>query len=313
MTDTCPRVSCPGRRPGPAAGPVPTSPFPGQHGARTARLAVLLLMVLPFATVAQEAAEDDIFAPVPMWSLPEAETLRRGMLDAMPGVPLRIQARLRAKGASGRIETKAKAEVQWLPGADHLQADYRVTDAFGGDEERLEIRRPRDSARLPTPPEQGSGQRPARVTMYSGEPTVRVSDPDLYARIRETDLTWMDLSLSFLWWTGGKTVDREKVRGHTCWVVNTPAPAGEAGHAYSRVRMWIDAKVLMLLKAEAFDHEGNMVRRLLVDSFKKIDEVWFIKDIDVYSFPSRHKTTLRVDSVDVIGGAEAPPEEGGEG
>jgi hypothetical protein len=112
-------------------------------------------------------------------------------------------------------------------------------------------------------------------------------------------------------------VAREKASGRTCWVVSVPAPPAAEGtpadHAYDRVKMWIDARVFVLLKAEAFDRQDNMVRRLLVDSFKKIDEVWFIKDIDVYSFPSRHKTTLRVDSVEIVGGAETPSGAGGEG
>ena len=244
--------------------------------------------------------EEDLFAPVPMYALPDAATLRARVLDAMPGVPLRIEARLQAKQPSGTIETEAHAEVVLEPVGDVLQATYRVTDAFGGEEERLEIRRERHGG-------------PVSTIFYSGEPAVRVEDPDLYARVRGTDLTWIDLSLSFLWWEGGETVGRERLRGRTCYVVDTPAPGGGEDHGYARVKLWLDAKVDVLLKAEAFDRDGAMVRRLLVDSFKKIDEVWFIKDIDIYTLPARHKTTLRVDTVKIIGEAEAPPATGDEG
>lgn len=266
----------------------------------TFHLSLMILVALAWPVL---AAEDDLFAPVPMYVLPDAESLREGVLEAMPGVPLRIEARLQAKQGSGKIETEARAEVRLIPGREAREAVYRVTDAFGGDEERLEVRRPREG--------------PPSCSFYSGEPPVRADAPDLYARIRETDLTWMDLSLSFLWWEGGKTVGRERVRGRFCYVVDTPAPAGPGsgadGAGYSRVKMWIDAHATVLLKAEAFDREGNMVRRLLVDSFKKIDEVWFIKDIDVYSLPSRHKTTLRVDAVEVMGDSGVLPVEKSDG
>ena len=181
---------------------------------RRACLGVLCGIALPLSgETGQEAeAARDVDALVPMWSyeLPEAETLRSAVLAAMPHQPLRIEARLLSKKRSGRIESEIRAEVQLLPGPDGYRALYSITDAFGGAEEQLEILRP------------PSG--PPRLAYRAGDPPAPRDLPDLYAAIKQTDVTWIDLSLSFLWWRGGETVGRERLRGRTCYVVETPAP-----------------------------------------------------------------------------------------
>ena len=49
-----------------------------------------------------------------------------------------------------------------------------------------------------------------------------------------------------------------------------------------------------MLQAAAYYAQGQLVKMLEVKSFKKIRGVWIIQDLDVQSFPVRHKTTLRV-------------------
>jgi len=45
-----------------------------------------------------------------------------------------------------------------------------------------------------------------------------------------------------------------------------------------------------------------------IKSFKKIEGLWTIQDIDVESFPSRHKTLLRVRDVEAAApAAESEP------
>ena len=63
----------------------------------------------------------------------------------------------------------------------------------------------------------------------------------------------------------------------------------------------------MLLQAEAYNVLGEKIRRMSIDSFKKIDGVWFIKDIDLYTYPERDRTTMRVRSLrSLIGEVEEP-------
>ena len=39
------------------------------------------------------------------------------------------------------------------------------------------------------------------------------------------------------------------------------------------------------------------MRRLVVDSVRKINDRWFVSEIELWSYPSKHHTYLRVQSV----------------
>ena len=132
----------------------------------------------------------------------------------------------------------------------------------------------------------------------------------LSGAIQETDVTWIDLSLSFLWWRGGQTVGAEKIKGRFCYVVDLPIPEGSA-MGLAGVRLWIDPQAHVMMRAAAMDMAGQMMRRLEVKSLKKIDEIWMVKDLEIRSYPSRHKTMLRVRSVEVLSDGPQPSRDGG--
>ena len=54
----------------------------------------------------------------------------------------------------------------------------------------------------------------------------------------------------------------------------------------------------MLLHTAANDAGGIRTRLLQVKSFKKINKVWMIQNLDMQSFPSGHKTVMRVRQVE---------------
>ena len=114
--------------------------------------------------------------------------------------------------------------------------------------------------------------------------------------IEGTDISWMDLSLSFLWWPHARTVGGDEVRGRDCVVLDVPAPgadyAGIAG-----VRLWIDPKIPVMLRAVSYGLDGLASREVEVKAFKKINDRWVIQVIEVESQPSGHKTILRVRDV----------------
>jgi hypothetical protein len=82
--------------------------------------------------------------------------------------------------------------------------------------------------------------------------------------------------------------------------VDLRAPVGEAGE-YAGVRLWIDPQIRILLQAAAYDVRGGLLKMLEVKSFKKIRGVWIIQNLDVQSYPLRHRTTLRVKEAAVEG------------
>ena len=77
------------------------------------------------------------------------------------------------------------------------------------------------------------------------------------------------------------------------------------------VRLWIEAKVHVLLQAEAYDARQQRLRALRIKSFKKIKDLWMIEDLEVQTYPSRHRTLLRVQAVrradEILQGSAEPP------
>ena len=199
----------------------------------------------------------------------------------LPREPLLIEGSLLVRKRRGFVLSEIPFQMRLEWGAAPPRAVYTVGDAFGGEQERLTVLR-----------DAGKG---ARFTYMRGDPPAPAPLPDLEAPIRDTALSWVDLTLSFLWWTDAQRVGTEDVRGRPCHVLDVqPAGAGPDDGAYARVRLWIDRKLLMLLQAEAFDEAGRAIKRLWIDSFKKVDDRWMIKDMDVQGPSDVRRTRLTV-------------------
>ncbi|MBN1268435.1 MAG: outer membrane lipoprotein-sorting protein [Kiritimatiellae bacterium] len=239
-------------------------------------------------------------------ALPEAAGLLQAVRQAVPDAPLRLTGQLQSKSPDGEIEQTWNMETSLSLGESPPRAEYTIRDAFGADLHRFVV----------TWPEQGT----PRFDYFAGPQLEPAPLPDLYAPIPGMDFSWTDLSLSFLWWPGGRTAGKDTRRGRPCYVIDLPAPAlSPAGptpsgaeirhdHTFTCVitspapvcagmRLWIDSDVQVLLQADAYDADNRLVRRLQVKSFKKVNDLWTILDLEIQSFPSRHKTLLRVRDV----------------
>lgn len=260
---------------------------------RGIRTGIFLVIIAGIAAV-EAAGQDDLYDPVPMWSteLPAADELLQRVIRSMPTSTMQIQATIKAKQANGRLDRTIYAEVLMSTKAGLYSSMYTLSDALGGDLEQLQISR-----------------EPERLPVYryrKGDPLVDAPVPNLFERVQGTDLTWIDVSLAYLWWPDGETVGTERVRGRFCYIIELPPPQ-PARDTMSKIHIWVDPKINMLLKAEAYNYEDEPIRRMTIESFKKVDGIWFIKDIDIYSFPTRHKTSLRVQSIKTF--VEMPEEE----
>jgi hypothetical protein len=207
-----------------------------------------------------------------------ADALLDDVLLRFPREPLDIHGEMIVRKRRG-VELSRVAfsmVVDW--GADPARFRYRVLDDEGSVQRELVLQlRP--------------GGRP-EISGGTGETVA------LDSAIESTDLTWADLSLSFLWWRGGRIVGTDRAKGRDCYLVDVPAPAwGADSTGYSRVRLWIDQSLHMLLRADGFDRDDKHVRSLWVRSLKKTEGRWMIKDMEVQGYPSIHRTRLRIHSV----------------
>ena len=108
--------------------------------------------------------------------------------------------------------------------------------------------------------------------------------------------SFYDLGLPFLRWPNTKFLDEERARGRDCFAIESVAE----GEPYARVKMWIDKEYYALLRAEAFDANGDLTLRFAITSFKRIGDVWIPRGLEAafvppgQSLPSQEKSRLEI-------------------
>lgn len=101
--------------------------------------------------------------------------------------------------------------------------------------------------------------------------------------IRGTDLTYDDISLRFLYWANKvKQPNLETVKTRKCWVVDLHAErkVGE----YATVRIFVDRESGGLMRMQAYDWQGQMIKVLAVTSGMKVDGATVLKSMDVIRY-----------------------------
>ena len=111
-------------------------------------------------------------------------------------------------------------------------------------------------------------------------------------RILETDVTWSDLTLDYLWWDDFEfdaEREAESVHGQTCAVVVMKKGARV-------VRVWVDRKTGALMQAEEL-RDGKALRRLWGTRIKKFGDRWMANVMEVETLGSGHRTKITVEEV----------------
>ncbi|TFH41984.1 MAG: outer membrane lipoprotein-sorting protein [Lysobacterales bacterium] len=244
----------------------------------------LTVLLLACATVSMpcRSGAEPVSSETPF---PSAQQLLQDVRASLPREPLRISGELLVRRRHGLDSRRYGFEAELRLGDSPASAQYRIFDDRGVELEALTA-----ALRLAEAPD---------LAYTAGG--VAAEAPPLSAAIQSTDLTWMDLTLSFLWWHGGTVLREEEIKGRACYVVELPAPGGSVtvgGSGYAGVWLWVDAELHMLLQAEGREAQGQPLRRLWIKSLKKIDDRWMIKDMEVEKFPTTQRTKLHVREVE---------------
>ena len=115
-------------------------------------------------------------------------------------------------------------------------------------------------------------------------------------KLRGSHFSYYDLGLAFLRWPNAKFLGEDRVRGRDCFAIESVA----GGEPYARVKLWIDKEYVALLRAEAFDVNGDLTRRFAITSFKRIGEIWIPRGLEAafvppgQSLPYQEKSRLEV-------------------
>lgn len=213
---------------------------------------------------------------------PSAKDLLQGVLRLLPSEPHRITGELMVRRRRGIPSATYLFTMDSHWGGTPPETIYHVYDDKGHLLESLTMQH--DA--LPSFDHRVGGSSEA------GELA------SLSTTIQSTDISWMDLTLAFLWWDNARHEKTSEVSGFACYVLHLDAPPDHKG-PYDSVRLWVDKTHGMMLRAEGYDHHGNLKRELWVRSAKRIDdETWMIKDLEVQTPPGTQRTRLHIAKVE---------------
>ena len=129
------------------------------------------------------------------------------------------------------------------------------------------------------------------IEKKSGEITP-ITGANLHDQIRDTGITYQDLSLGFLYWPRPILQGEEVVKTRPAWKIDLQAPSGEP--LYGVARVWIDKESGAILRIEGYDKKGLLLRRFEIVSAQKIDGLWMLKQMRIESFdPGKSYPTSR--------------------
>jgi hypothetical protein len=143
-----------------------------------------------------------------------------------------------------------------------------------------------------------SGATPA-AWAFGGEGGVvrSLAGEELYQPLLEGIVyTPFDLQMPFVFWNRfiyeGET--RRKGRQVFAYLMYPPDDAGEANGNIGAVRLFLDQKFNALVRAEILDRTGALKKTFKIVSFKKVQNQWIVKSVDLVDEESRNKTRFTV-------------------
>lgn len=141
--------------------------------------------------------------------------------------------------------------------------------------------------------------KPAQIRLFAGPSMNPLPAPAFTDRIQTTDMTWLDLTLDFLWWKNVRFDDVPRgtsQNGRESYILLATPPEPISG--CSAMRIWIDCQIGCILQAEQVGPDGKSVRKMWVQRVKKMDERWMIRDMEIETLNSGHRTRLFVESAE---------------
>ena len=146
-------------------------------------------------------------------------------------------------------------------------------------------------------PKEGKGG--AQIKLFKGPEMKEAEAPSFASRIRETDVSWLDLTLDFLWWENVRFDEKQprgKCRtGRSCHILRVRPPEKIPGCA--EMRIWVDRALHCVMEAEQLDEQGKIVRRMWVQNVKKWEDRWMIRTMEIEMPSTKHRTQLLVEDV----------------
>ena len=107
-----------------------------------------------------------------------------------------------------------------------------------------------------------------------------------------SDFWLADLGLEFFHWPEQNLKKQEMRRGRACQVLESINPKPSAG-GYSRVLSWVDSETHGLLRAEAYDSNGKLLKEFELKEAEKVNGQWKVSELQMRNTQTGSRTTLK--------------------
>ncbi|NCD34337.1 MAG: outer membrane lipoprotein-sorting protein [Spartobacteria bacterium] len=199
--------------------------------------------------------------------------------QAIPQDSITLAATMESKNRRGKREATYLLDISLNLSSTTNSAMYVMRTPDGSETDRLIIHRDQNGHATYEYYKDGTDQ-PA--------PLPSPMDP-----IARTDFTWADLSMDFLWWPDAEYMGADTKLNRACAIVTLPVPTSVEGPT-RLIKLWIDQASNALLQMEAYDGKGELLRKMEVVTLKKFGETYGVGDLEVRSYPDKHKTRLNI-------------------
>ncbi len=236
-----------------------------------------ILLGSPYIVFAHnQEIEAESFNPIIESPLPEASNVIKKMLDMLPIEPISGSGTIKIYEGDNKQSIKFEFKIK-LKGMDRT-CSYSLLDAFGDVQEKIIV--------------VWTNNNEKKIFVQNGKSASfvkKANSKDL--AIGKTDLKVDDLTLECLHWQNWKAIRRAELLGRKCVVLQNVRD----GILYE---LCIDDSWLVPLQWQEFLLENkSLVRTISVKSFKKINDVWMVKDIEIYNHTTFRKTIVIFDEL----------------
>ena len=116
----------------------------------------------------------------------------------------------------------------------------------------------------------------------------------LHAAFAGSDFWLIDLGLEFFHWPKQRRLKHEMRNSRSCYVLESIDP-NATDTDYARVLSWVDIEYNGIIRAEAYDRAGKLVKEFKVDSFRKVDGRYQLESMKIRSRATGQETELKFD------------------
>lgn len=191
-----------------------------------------------------------------------------------------MQGRLETLDRRGEVESVQELDFTLNPTGPRPSATFLLRSRFGKILRKVEAEWRIDE--------------PARFFVIEPEDAEPILMENAYENLADTEINWMDLSFSSLWWQDPESVGEDRKLGRTCRVVDVVNPDPDA--AYAGARLWIDPEMNGVLETEYFDRDSQSLKKLRIKRLRKVDGAWFPNQMEALNTQTYRRTQLTMTS-----------------